>query len=522
MIKSSRENATEVTGATPSIFRKLLSGSVLRTISFLVAAIVSFLMMPFVVRSLGDRMYGFWALVGTFLGYYGLLDFGLSSAVSRHIAGSIGVGDKEECNRIFNTAFFLYLGLGIIILLITVVLACSASLICKTQEDASLFWKVMLILGVNIAINFPIKALRGILTAQLRFDIMSLLELGTLGVRSILIILFLLSGYGILAMAWVTFLSTLPEIGLIVYFSKKNLPSLRIGRNYVTRGASKTLFSYSIFAFIAQVADHLRFNIDAFVIAGFIGLSAVTHYNVASQLTRYFISLMISVVGIFQPLFSQQHGAGDHEGMKKTFLFASKLSVYIASFVSFGLIAWGRPFIERWMGKEYLDAYPCLVILILGSTFALWQLPSVNLLYGTSKHRFYALFNSVEGVCNLLLSLLLVGRFGIVGVAMGTFIPMAIIKLVIQPIYVCKVLSINYLDYIFKMGRAILVVLLSLFFPIMISFKYAIPDYRILFLSGLILLFCYAFLIWFLGFDMMERKRLSYLIFPNRSIKYTN
>lgn len=505
-----------------STIHKLAFGSVFRILNFFGAIIVSFFMMPFVVHTLGDRMYGFWTLVGTFLGYYGLLDLGLSTAVARHIARAIGMEDKEDCNRIISTALFLYLCLGLAALLLTIVLAVFASLIFKNPEEADIFCKVILILGVNTAIHFPLKALRGILTAQLRFDIMSILDFMTLGLRTILVILVLLSGHGILAMALVTFIAGIPDMVLIAYFSKKNLPSLRIKQNYVTQKDAKTLYSYSIFAFIAQMGDHLRFNIDAFVIATFLSLSAVTHYSIASQLVRYFMNLMIASLGVLQPVFSRLDGAGDHEGMKKTFLFASKLSVYIASFVSFGLIAWGRPFIERWMGKEYLDAYPCLVILILGSTFALWQMPSVNLLYGTSKHRFYALFNSVEGVCNLLLSLLLVGRFGIVGVAMGTFIPMAIIKLVIQPIYVCKVLSINYLDYIFKMGRAILVSLLSLVFPIIISFKYAIPDYRILFLLGLILLFCYAFLIWFLGFDTMERNKLSYSIFPNRFIKYQN
>jgi O-antigen/teichoic acid export membrane protein len=37
------------------------------------------------VHNLGDRMYGLWALAGAFIGCYGLLDLGLSSAVQRHI-----------------------------------------------------------------------------------------------------------------------------------------------------------------------------------------------------------------------------------------------------------------------------------------------------------------------------------------------------------------------------------------------------------------------------------------------------
>ncbi len=471
-------------------------------------------MMPFMVHSLGDRMYGFWALVGTFLGYYGLLDLGLISAVSRHIAGAIGAKDDAECNRIFNAAFFIYLGLGICALLITVILAASASLIFKSPQDVSLFWKIILILGMNTAINFPVKAWRGILTAQLRYDIMSALGLLTLGLRTALIIYVLQAGYGILAMAWVTFISNLPEVAFVIYFSRKNLPTIRMGVKQLTRKSVKTLFSYSIYAFVAQMADQLRFNVDGFVIAAFVSLAAVTHYNVASTIVRYFISLMIAAMGVFQPVFSRQYGAGDHENLKKTFLFTTRLSVYLASFVGFGLIAWGSPFIERWMGQDYLDAYPCLLILVLGSTFALWQMPSVNLLYGTSRHRFYALFNTIEGVSNLLLSLLLVKPFGIFGVAMGTFIPMTVIKLLIQPIYVCRSSSIPYTRYIFVMVTATSVALLALVVPLIISLGYAKPNYFTLGVVGIVSLGCYCLTVIFIGFNVKEKEIIRRAMTP--------
>ena len=55
--------------------------------------------MPFLVHGLGDRMYGYWALVGAVLGYYGILDLGISPAVSFQLAKAIGEGDSESPNR---------------------------------------------------------------------------------------------------------------------------------------------------------------------------------------------------------------------------------------------------------------------------------------------------------------------------------------------------------------------------------------------------------------------------------------
>ena len=38
------------------------------------------------------------------------------------------------------------------------------------------------------------------------------------------------------------------------------------------------MFSYSVYTFLGMFGDMLRFQVDAVVIASFIGLAAVTHY----------------------------------------------------------------------------------------------------------------------------------------------------------------------------------------------------------------------------------------------------
>ncbi|KKL06400.1 hypothetical protein LCGC14_2596400, partial [marine sediment metagenome] len=352
---------------------KLVKGSALRTINLIAKVLVAFFMMPFVVYSLGDRMYGFWTLIGTFIGYYGLLDFGLSTAVNRYIAGAIGSGSEDECNRIFNTAFILFIGLGIIVLFVTVFLVVLTPFLPSNQEDAALFAKIILILGINMAVSFPLKVFSGILEAQLRFDILSTVQLISLFLRTAFVILVLMLGYKVLALAWVSFLSRIPERVLITYLARKNLPYIRFNLKYWRRSTARTFLSYGVFVFIAKVMDILRFHLDAFVIAAFISLSAVTHYRIASLIIQYFYRFVFSTVGIMQPLFSRLHGAGDYEAIKTTFFFASNISIYVASFIGFGLVMWGKPFIEIWMGPVYLDAYPVLVILVLGVTIALWQ-----------------------------------------------------------------------------------------------------------------------------------------------------
>ena len=505
--------------STVSRARRLASGSFLRTVNLVATAIVSLLITPFVIHTLGDRLYGIWALVGAFIGYYGLLELGLSTAISRYLAAALGAADHAECNRVFNTALQIYLGLGVIVLAVTGVVAALAPHVAKNPEDAALFWRVILILGLSLALMFPVKVFKGVLEAHLRFDRTATVELLELGLRTVLIVTMLLAGFKVVGLAWATFLASLPSLVLLVYYSFHDLPFLRLERSSWTRDTARKLFSYSVFSLVSNVADVLRFQIDNLIVAAYVGLAAVTHYTIAGRLADYYMGLILALFGVFRSVFSQQEGAKDYEGIKRTFLFATRISICVSSFVGFGLIAWGKLFIERWMGRPYLDAYPCLLTLVLGLMFALWQAPSIGLLYGTAKHRFLAWSSMSEGLINVVLSILLVRTYGILGVALGTAIPLSISKIIVQPVYVCKVVGINYWEYVRKVGRTVAVVAGSLVIPLFLTMKFAKPDYKMLFLGGLLSAIFYTLSLWLLEFSRQEADMVWRAIRPRPTVK---
>ncbi len=106
-----------------AITKKLISGSLVR-ISLLVCTVgASFFLVPFLVHALGDRMHGFWVLIGRFMGYYGVLDLGLSSAVARFVSRAYGQNDYDEINCVFNTSLVLFGLIGLVALAISFLLA---------------------------------------------------------------------------------------------------------------------------------------------------------------------------------------------------------------------------------------------------------------------------------------------------------------------------------------------------------------------------------------------------------------
>lgn len=503
-----------------STTRKLASGSALRMSVTVSTAIVQFLMMPFIVHSLGDVMFGLWTLVSTFVGYYGVLEFGLSRAVSRYSAAALGAGNHDECNRVFNTALRIFLTLSGAVLLITGVIAALARHLVKNPVDAPLFWRIILLLGISFAIMFPTRVFSGLLEASLRFDRTASIDLITLVVRTALIIIALLLGYKVVGLALATLIANIPSVLLYIRALRADLPFLRLDSKYWGWLTAKSLFSYSAFSFISQLAEILRYRVDNVVVAAFVGstqlvaLAAVTHYRIGGALAQYFFDLMLAIGGVFPAVFSRLEGARDFEGIKRTFFFATKITICVSSFIGFGLIAWGKPFIARWMGPSYEDSYPVLVTLVLGCVFTSSQGPSVGLLYGTSRHKFLALVNSIEGVSNLVLSIILARIIGIEGVALGTLIPMTISKLIVQPYYVCHTANIRYLEYLRRSGKMVAVVLGSLLVPLLLAQKLAAPNYKILTMLGILSAALYALPLWRFGFDPRERGVLRKALWP--------
>ena len=440
-----------------SVGRKLLSGSALRVANLVGAALASFFLMPFIVHHLGDRVYGFWSFAAVFVGYYNLLDFGLSSAVSQYICIAIGRKDEGECRLVFNTALRLQLLVGSVALLVTGAIAIATPWFCHSPADVHLFRSAIIILGFNAALGFPARVYWAVLEAQLRFDIQSSLANLALVLRTGLVVWAVLAGGGLLALAWVTLLATMPVLALQVWLARREATWARIEKKRsIESKVAKSFFSYSIYTFAAYLADIVRFQLDTVVISALIGLAAVTHYKVAGVLAQYYLQIIVVSVGMLLPVLSRLHGAGNRSGIEEVFFFGTKLSCCISVFICLALIAWGKPFIARWMGANYEDGYLPLVMLSLAVLLDVCQKSSADLLYATFNHRFYAWINCSEAVLNLAFSLALARPFGILGVAMGTLIGAFLVRIAFQPWWVCKVSGLHYADYMRFLGTNLL------------------------------------------------------------------
>jgi len=442
--------------------RHVVRGSTLRVAGLVANTCIAFFMMPFVVHHLGDRIYGYWVLVGSVLGYYGILDFGIVSAVQYFVAKALGERDSSLVNRTIATSFFTFAGIGFLTLGVTGVLAFAAAMFTNDPAQIRLLRFVLLIMGAGFAIGFPGRALLGALAAHLRMDLVSLVGLVTLVLRAGLIVISIEAGYGIIGLACATVFTDLLTYISFYFMLRKIQHPFVLSIVLADLSTLKQILQYGIFTFIVKFSDQLRFYVDALVVSALVGVTAVTHYSVASRLALSLMEFMIALVGLLSAWFSLLAGKRDYQRIRKLFGFGTKVSVAVATAIVVPIILNGNGFISLWMGKTYADAYVPLCLLVTGIFFDVAQQTSVCYLFGVSLNRFLAQITLVEGIVNVILSVFLARRYGLSGVAAGTLIPMFLFKFCVQPVYVCRQIGIEVKSYYLEMfGRTTVITALA-------------------------------------------------------------
>lgn len=412
--------------------------------------LVGVFLSPFILHRLGDTAFGIWVLIFSVTGYYGIFDFGIRSSIIRYVSKYSATRNIDEVTGLINTAMFTYSCVGILSLLITLVGCLYVDRIFKIPADFThTAQRLLLIVGSSVAVGFPLGVFGGMLEGLQKFYINNWVNIVFTGIiRVLLIVIFLNRGYGLLTVALIT-------VGLPVFASViraavalKSLP-IRFRWRYVDRNSFRMMANYSGVTFMIIIAGRLRFKTDAVVIGTFLSSAAITYFYAGSRLVDYAGELVSSLAQIFVPMSSESDAAGNIDRLRKIFVVGNRACAFTIFPITTMFVILGKSIIEVWLGKKYVaQGYPILMILIIPHTLMLMQQASPRILFGMSKHGKLAWVALIEGVSNLVLSILLVRPLGIRGDALGTAIPLLGTFLLFMPWHLCSRLGVRITTYL--------------------------------------------------------------------------
>src|SRR3954449_7071851 len=118
--------------------------------------IIGLVMLPFNLRHLGQDPYGLWMLTAGVTIHFSVLDMGYGSAIVKFIAQYRARRDARALNEIASTMFVVYAAIGVVAYLVVIALALNVQHLFRITPDQAYLGKwILLIIGLNIACNFP-------------------------------------------------------------------------------------------------------------------------------------------------------------------------------------------------------------------------------------------------------------------------------------------------------------------------------------------------------------------------------
>jgi O-antigen/teichoic acid export membrane protein len=412
-------------------------------VAFVVTVAVNFFLSPFVVHRLGNTAYGIWVLLASLVGYMGLLDLGVRSAVTRYVARHHARVEDAEAGKVASAGLVIFSAAGLVAVSISAIVAVLLPhLFTIPPRELGVARVVVILGGLNVALSLVSGVFGGAVGAMQRFDLDALVGIGVTAVRAVLLVVTLSAGGGLLAVALIQLGCTVLQGGVFFGISARLYPELRYSHRGIERAHITKIFSVGIYASLLQISSALIFSADSMVIGSFLPVAAVTFFAIAATLTDYTRSVLSAISQTMTPRASALDGIGAERELERVLLDAGALATLVALPITITFMLRGGTFIGLWMGPSYASSSGAILfVLSVALSLAAARQIVASTMIGVNRHRDLVPFYAAEGLINVGVSLYWVRTIGLLGVALGTAVPNVVTTLLVTPWITHRVLG---------------------------------------------------------------------------------
>ncbi len=416
------------------VTRTLVAGTVTKYALLTASIGTGIFLMPFTVRHLGKPQYGLWMLVASLTSYFSLLDLGYGNGLVRHIVAAYTRGDVRRVNEIASTFVCIYAVIGLAACLVTggLVLLVVPHFPNLTSAEVSTARIVLALMGFRIAVGFPMTVFGAVTNARHGFVLNNSIALVMVIVNALLTYVVLAAGGGLVMLVAVTTAASLTGYIGYAWSAHRVFPALSLRVRHFSRDQWREVTSFSVYLFIIDMASQVTFNLDNVVVGAFLGTSAVAVYAVAVRLSEYQRRVCDQFSGMLYTVAVGFGTGGRVDRLRNVLIEGTRLAVVLVVGVTICLVGFIGPLISRWMGPGFGGSVPAFVVLSIVGIVMVGHATQQSILLATGRHRTVTAIWIVEAAANLALSLILVRRFGALGVAAGTAIPIAVGHLLVM------------------------------------------------------------------------------------------
>jgi O-antigen/teichoic acid export membrane protein len=397
---------------------------VLNLLGWVVPLSVALFAVPYVVKGLGAERFGVLSLASALLGYFGIFDLGLGRATTKIVAESLARRDLERLPKVvwtslWSQAFFGACGtlvtVSLIPQLVNHYLKISPGLVVETRTS-------LLVLSASLCVVLTGNALRGVLEAAQRFDVVNYVKVPTNTS------MFLLPAMGVflhLSLPGIVWLLVAARVGATLAYLAACLrffPTLR-GHYLPHRESLRPLLVYGGWVTVSNLITPLLSYFDRFLIGSLVSMSAVGYYSAPYEAINRAWVVPATLAATLFPAFSHLDASGSQGRMEDLCARSLKSLLLLSTPALLVLAVFARQILRWWLGAEFAaQSAVVLQILALAMLVNSVALIPFSLLQGVGRPDLTGIFSLIEVVFQAGLCWWFVSDFGIAGAALASLL----------------------------------------------------------------------------------------------------
>ena len=476
---------------------------------------------------LSREEYGFWALLWSIFGYSLLLDFGFGTAVQKHTSESVVTQDWDKYNRVVSTVFFNYVAFAFLIVVFAVVLSFNLGRFFGiAPENEAYFAKTIVLFGTGSAIAFPFGFFAEILRGLQKMHTRNIIQICYMLLNFIGMAIMMKLKQGLIGMVFVALGTNILSSLTMMIVVHRLIPTFQLSPANYDRSLLVSVMSFSLYAYLITFTNIIILKTDQLVISVFGSVAMVAVYQISIRLADTYQKFSAQFLDNLGPVAATLFAAGDKSKVNQILLQSNRLMGIISSLLIVPIIVYVKPLLNIWLQLDHPAGMICAMIL-LASMYVLlfFRSSSVYVLLMANEHRILAFVAIIEALLNLGLSILFmkllpvifytskIPDIGMIGVALGTFLPNFILAFSFNIPKACRFAGISISQYFRDVVlRTLIVSFISLGFAYFLGRIYYPGRLLIVLLYGALTAVFYLILTYFIGLNGEERRQLSIAI----------
>lgn len=424
--------------------RQISGGALFSFLSQFIGIGVGLAYTPIMIRILGQNEYGLYQLVQSMVNYLTLMNFGFNGAYIRYYAIAKAKNDEKEVANINGMFFNIFMILAGLIVVGGVILHANINVLGSnlTAADYTIARQLLVIMVINLALSMPNSLFVAYMSANERFVFQKIVNIIANLLIPVLNLPLLLLGFGSVGIVSATLALTVLRLVINVVYCVKNL-QIRINSRFFDKKIFGDLLGFTFFIFLSDLVDQLNTNVDKLLLGRMSGTIAVALYSVAFNLKHHYTVITWIVPELYIPRVNRLAIEGSNEEQTDLFIRIGRINHYIVFLVISGFILCGKAFMNLWVGPEYDISYYATIILMIAGYIPAVQTLGVNIQNAKNKHQMRSYVYLGIAILNVVTSVLLIKKWGVLGTCLGTLLAVLAGNGVFMNVYYHKKLGLN-------------------------------------------------------------------------------